>query len=329
MDFRDLGRLDLNLLVALEALLEERSVSRAAERLYITQSAMSKTLGRLRDVFNDPLFTRSADGMIPTPRAERLAQHLPQLLQAVQCMVQPEIFNPQNTHADFAVVFPVHICYWALPPLMQKLWEQAPHFSLRTERQEDNQLEQLSTGKIDFLIQVAQEHYPEEYDVTTIGVAPPVLFARAGHPLTKLDKLTWELVEQYPQIRNRIADLSDKHFFRTADSSFIEHEKQIKPHLETDHFFSALEVLRCTDYVMPNLPVFVEEEDLSKDIVALPLPDDEELLLQFVLVSHERTRHSMAHRFMYDKLIEVVEEYRLKNGIPTLPEMRKLRGFAF
>ena len=61
----------------------------------------------------------------------------------------------------------------------------------------------------------------------------------------------------------------------------------------------------------------------------LPLPDDEELFLQFVLVSHERTRHSLAHRFMYDKLIEVVEGYRERSGLPTLPEMRKLRGFAF
>lgn len=80
---------------------------------------------------------------------------------------------------------------------------------------------------------------------------------------------------------------------------------------------------------MPNLPVFVEQEDLSKDIVALPLPDDEEMLLQFVLVSHERTRHSMAHRFMREKLIEVVEHYRQRNGLPTLPEMRALRGFEF
>ena len=70
MDIRDLGRLDLNLLVALEALLEERSVSKAAERLYITQSAMSKTLGRLRDLFDDQLFVRRGSGMVPTPRAE-------------------------------------------------------------------------------------------------------------------------------------------------------------------------------------------------------------------------------------------------------------------
>lgn len=69
MDTRTLARIDLNLLVALQVLLEERNVSKAAERLFITQSAMSKTLGRLRELFDDPLFTRSSHGMVPTPRA--------------------------------------------------------------------------------------------------------------------------------------------------------------------------------------------------------------------------------------------------------------------
>src|SRR5210317_927284 len=94
MDIHRLARTDLNLLVALEALLEERNVSRAAERLYITQSAMSKTLGRLRELFDDPLFIRKAGEMVPTPRALQLAEHLPALLLAVQAMIRPVEFNP-------------------------------------------------------------------------------------------------------------------------------------------------------------------------------------------------------------------------------------------
>ena len=71
---RKLIRTDLNLLVALQILLEERSVSKAAERLFITQSAMSKTLGRLREVFVDPFFVRKAGAMVPTPRTRELAR---------------------------------------------------------------------------------------------------------------------------------------------------------------------------------------------------------------------------------------------------------------
>ncbi len=104
MDIRELGRLDLNLLVALEALLEERSVSKAAERLFISQSAMSKTLGRLRELFDDPLFIRKAGGMVPTPRAEQVAGHLPQVLQAVQEMIRPADFDPLTFDGEFTVM---------------------------------------------------------------------------------------------------------------------------------------------------------------------------------------------------------------------------------
>ena len=69
METRELSRIDLNLLISLQVLLEEQNVSRAAERLFITQPAMSKTLARLREVFDDALFTRSSHGMRPTPRA--------------------------------------------------------------------------------------------------------------------------------------------------------------------------------------------------------------------------------------------------------------------
>ena len=77
MDAKVLARIDLNLLVALQHLLEEESVTKAAERLFITQPAMSKTLHRLRETFDDPLFVRSGRGLSPTPRAVELKKQLP------------------------------------------------------------------------------------------------------------------------------------------------------------------------------------------------------------------------------------------------------------
>ena len=75
---RKLIRTDLNLLVALQILLEERNVTRAAERLSVSQPALSKTLQKLRDSFEDELFTRTAHGLVPTPRAEELGAELPE-----------------------------------------------------------------------------------------------------------------------------------------------------------------------------------------------------------------------------------------------------------
>src|SRR4051795_12571576 len=76
----DIRRIDLNLLVVLDALLDERNVTRAAARLGYTQPTISGMLARLRDLFGDPLFVRTQRGVLPTPRAQALALPLKQLL---------------------------------------------------------------------------------------------------------------------------------------------------------------------------------------------------------------------------------------------------------
>ena len=91
---RKLIRTDLNLLVALQILLEERNVTRAAERLSVSQPALSKTLQKLRDSFEDELFTRTAHGLVPSPRAEALAQELPALLESVERVLGNEDCDP-------------------------------------------------------------------------------------------------------------------------------------------------------------------------------------------------------------------------------------------
>ena len=126
MDIRELGRLDLNLLVALEALIEEGNVSRAAERLFISQSAMSKTLGRLRELFDDPLFIRKGSGMVPTPRAEQLAELLPKVLLAVQDMLTPPTFDPISYEGQFNLLVQGHMGQWLLPLLIERLSQRAP-----------------------------------------------------------------------------------------------------------------------------------------------------------------------------------------------------------
>ena len=77
MNLQRLSRLDLNLLVSLQALLEERSVTKAAQRLFITQPAMSRVLQRLRVQLGDPLFTRAGNELVPTPKARIFSSVFP------------------------------------------------------------------------------------------------------------------------------------------------------------------------------------------------------------------------------------------------------------
>jgi DNA-binding transcriptional LysR family regulator len=97
---KDIGRTDLTLLVVLDALLEERSVTRAAVRLAVTQPTVSGMLVRLRKLFDDPLFVRTQRGLLPTPRAQALAPSLRQWLAEACTLVVGAAFDPGSSRTS-------------------------------------------------------------------------------------------------------------------------------------------------------------------------------------------------------------------------------------
>ena len=116
MDIKKLSKIDLNLLVSLQILIEECSVSAAARRMSITQPAMSKTLGRLRDTFNDPLFVRSKRGIQPTPRAQAIAVELPALLAATEALLDAGDFSPNSYKGEITIAISEYVGLSLLPP---------------------------------------------------------------------------------------------------------------------------------------------------------------------------------------------------------------------
>ena len=102
MNLDNLAKIDLNLLVILQILLEEESVTRAANRLHLSQSALSKSLNRLRDTLGDPLFLRTAHGLKPTAHALQLKSQLPTILQGLYQISQAPSFTPATSHRQFS-----------------------------------------------------------------------------------------------------------------------------------------------------------------------------------------------------------------------------------
>ena len=132
IDHANLSRLDLNLLVAFDALLTERSVTRAAARIGLGQSAMSHNLGRLRTLFGDELLTRGADGMRPTPRALALIDPVRVTLAQIQAAVlQRDAFDPATAARTFRVGLADSIEVAIVPGLMARLRREAPGVALR------------------------------------------------------------------------------------------------------------------------------------------------------------------------------------------------------
>lgn len=123
----NLNSLDLNLLVALDALLKEASVSRAAMRIGLSQPAASHALQRLRDLIGDPLLVRTGARMELTPRAQALRGPLAQVLDQVRGLFVPDDFDAARSERQFRLMMPDLAVELLMPPLMEKITQAAPN----------------------------------------------------------------------------------------------------------------------------------------------------------------------------------------------------------
>src|SRR5512141_1278547 len=121
----DLSGIDLNLLTLLEALFETGSVTRAGDRLDLSQPAASRALQRLRTAFGDPLFVRAPNGLIPTPRAESLREPLVRALAAVRDVIAPQAFDPRTATGKVRLAVPDIDAATLVPRLLAAFGAQA------------------------------------------------------------------------------------------------------------------------------------------------------------------------------------------------------------
>ncbi len=127
MELEDVYRRDLNLLIALRVLVEECSVSRAAERLNLSQSAMSRVLGRLRSLLADPLFTRQGQSLIPTERALAINLALGEPLESLRQVLSPLDFNPTSCDHTFTIATTDYAMQTILPFALPRIYKEAPN----------------------------------------------------------------------------------------------------------------------------------------------------------------------------------------------------------
>lgn len=210
-----LARMDVNLLVALDVLLEERSVTRAAKRLAVTQSAMSQTLQRLRDTLDDPLLVRRGLGMVPTPRAEALAAPLRVALEALErAIVAQPSFDPARATRTFRLALYDVYSLNVLPRVTARLLADAPDVELEVVPVDTDAIEdQLRRGDVDvallrtraFPSDLAHESALSERLVTMLREDHPALaegepsareLARYPHAMIRLSARTGSDVDQ-------------------------------------------------------------------------------------------------------------------------------------
>ncbi|GIG61571.1 LysR family transcriptional regulator [Longispora fulva] len=177
-------QLDLNLLIALDALLEEESVGGAATRLHLSAPAMSRTLGRIRRALGDPVLVRAGRTMVPTPRAVALRTEVRALVRRAQALLAPE-GEPDLTTLDRTFTIQANDAVVASigARLLSAAHAAAPHVTIRMRAEAPADTADLREGRVDLEIGVIGEPAPEvhrEFLLTDriVGVV------RAGHPLT-------------------------------------------------------------------------------------------------------------------------------------------------
>ncbi|MEM8647728.1 MAG: LysR family transcriptional regulator [Pseudomonadota bacterium] len=176
-----LHKIDLNLLVVFEALMAERSVTAAAQRLGKTPSAISHALGRLRDQLGDPIMVKVGGAMQPSPYALALMDDVGPILRAIQRAVSPpSTFDPSTTRRVFRVAIPT------FPGLMSRVYEkvnaQAPHAVLEWTAVRREALGPLGEGLIDVVMLGNTVAAPEGITKHPLPPLKVLTFARAGHP---------------------------------------------------------------------------------------------------------------------------------------------------
>jgi DNA-binding transcriptional LysR family regulator len=187
--------IDLNLLIGFDALLDELSVSRAAARLGVTQPAMSSTLKRLRQLFDDPILVRSTDGMLPTDKAKALKERVKAALTSIQALIDDAgEFDPRklqrtlqiglNDYASVLVIPRVYPLIRALAPGLKLVLQ--PRKNIPTSRTD------LESGSLDFAIGIGSaQELPGSLMVRKLFDDPFLTMVRKDHPIVR-EQITLE-----------------------------------------------------------------------------------------------------------------------------------------
>ncbi|MDR3512239.1 MAG: LysR family transcriptional regulator [Caulobacteraceae bacterium] len=157
LDWMELSRFDLNLLIVFDAVMRERSVTRAADRLNLSQPAMSHALKRLRALMNDQLFVRTPSGMEPTPRAQQFAAPVRRALDELSVALEPDRFNPATAERSFRLSVNNYAAVVLAAPIALACAREAPgvHLSLSPSGAL-NIPEALDRGELDLAIVAGQ-----------------------------------------------------------------------------------------------------------------------------------------------------------------------------
>lgn len=319
-----LGTFDLNLLLALDALLTERSVTRASARIGITQSAASHALSRLRKLTGDELLVRGRDGMLPTVRAEAMGAPLRRALDDIRgTLSPPPAFDPKTARLRAFIGTSDYAELVLLPGIMARLGREAPGVELRVVALRDEPGADLASGKLDVVLMppLPSEDGPS-IRRRQILEERFVCVARREHPLAKKRTLTLSrfagashaLISPWGMEGGFVDDALARLGLQRRVTVALPHA-MVAPHLVASSDLLLTMAERVARVLAPPLNLVVIE------------PPPELLLTGFAIsmMWHERTHSDPARRWLRDAIVTEAAE---RSRTPTSVRARSARRTA-
>ncbi|PEI02891.1 transcriptional regulator [Pantoea agglomerans] len=296
----DIRALDLNLLKALDALLSEGSVTRAALRLSLTQPAVSGMLTRLRDYFGDPLFVRTSHGMVPTLRAIELSAPLKQILTDIAIMLEPIEFEPLTAEMTYTIAATDYALKVIIIPLIAALKQLAPHINVAVRSLDSGRLyQQLACGDIDLAF-VTPQTAPDDLHARALYEEKYVCVTNSHHPLTAASKMT---IKDFCE-QEHILVSTEGSFAGVTDEVLAGLKLKRRVSISVNSFLVVPDILR-TNSMIAVIPSRLVPAD--SDLITLPLPLKIPGFIKS-MVWHERTHRDAAHQWIRALCVKVSQQ---------------------
>lgn len=314
MNIDKLMRIDLNLLVVLQVLLEEESVTRAASRLNLSQSALSKSLNRLRSSLQDPLFSRTAHGLKPTTHALLLQQKLPALLQNLYHLTQAPSFDPESSDRHFSISMLESAYATLLPCFIGPLLQQAKNLHLDILSWKKGSMQALQQGKMDFGISALDFYEDQRLDTQKLpdGIEHSVLFndhqtclVHENHPILQaVEDGTWNLDSYLQQKHMQIVCEGNKWW---ALDYFLEKQGKQRNILSTlPDFYGGASLCAHSDLIFTLPSSFVAHAQKLYPLKQIPLPFAFSEMA-YVLIWHQRNNDEPGHQWVREMICNSVD----------------------
>lgn len=297
----NLRSVDLNLLVFFDALMAERHVTRAAEKVAISQPAMSNALSRLRLVFRDELFVRTAKGMEPTPRAVELGMRVRAILQQTTRLMTSDVqFDPSTSEREFSARMSDLVGILILPRLMARLRTEGPGISLDTVHlSPEHTIDALETDRLDIAVSMELEHTSAIRSETLLNDRMVCVLGK-NHPLVAA-RLTLKQFLSYPHLRVSMSPTD----IRFVDRVLASKGQERKIALNVTHWLLVPKILEETD-LLAVMSERAAQRISEPGTVIRPLPFATPNF-SWQLYWHRRYEHSRAHQWLRTQFHEVAQ----------------------